>query len=188
MEDGPWEPRRAEAPAELPCCAFVDGVRRIDVRLFAEEEDAGVAAPALAGSWAVGVAWATRPPRIEPIRVGRALVVGGGLEHAALDVPVGDSRLVYPCVSVPGSNPVDPIQGLQNLMREDEGELARRVFEEGDADLLVLDGPLTYFAANGPVVGLIKRQSPGGTARDRAPTPAGRPPSPPVPSTSARRR
>lgn len=168
VEDGPWEPRRAEAPAELPCCAFVDGVRRIDVRLFAEEEEGGVAAPALAGSWAVGVAWAVRPPRIGTIRVGRGLVVGGGLEHAVLDAPVGDSRLAYPCVSVPGSNPVDPIQGLQNLMREDEGELARGVFEEGEADLLVLDGPLTYFAANGPVVGLIKRQSRSYLPPDRA--------------------
>jgi len=47
---------------------------------------------------------------------------------------------------------------LQNIMREAEGVLAQTVFEGGEAELLVLDGPLTYFA-QGPVVGMIKRQS-----------------------------
>jgi hypothetical protein len=59
IEDRPWRPVALRPLDQLPCCAFVDGVRRIDVRLFAEDESA--IAPALGGSWAVGSAWSTRP-------------------------------------------------------------------------------------------------------------------------------
>jgi hypothetical protein len=156
VESVPWRPILPAAVDELPCCAFVDGVRRIDVRLFAEEADAS--APALAGSWAVGVAWSTLPPSIGEIVVGRTLVVGGGLVHGDLTPIVGADGLRYVFIGVQGATPLDPIVGLQNVMREAEAALARRIFLGGDADLLVLDGPLTYFA-DGPVVGMIKRQS-----------------------------
>jgi hypothetical protein len=156
IEDRAWGPVAVPLLDELPCCAFVDGVRRIDVRLFAE--DSGSAAPALAGSWAVGSAWSTRPPAIGDVAVGRSLVVGGGLSHRDLSVHVGDDNVVYRFVSVPGIDPLDPIVGIQNAMRTAEAALAIDVFERGRADLVVQDGPLTYFV-NGPIVGLIKRQS-----------------------------
>ncbi|MEQ8330414.1 MAG: hypothetical protein RH859_08145 [Longimicrobiales bacterium] len=157
VEDGGWEPRIGHSVSDIPCCAFVDGVRRIDVRLFAEQ-DAAVA-PALAGSWAVGASWATQPPRIDNVHVGRALVVGGGLSHPELIASLGAQPFHYPCTSVAGTAPVDPIHGLQNLMREAEAVLAAEILEMDEADLLLLDGPLTYLSAEGPVVGLIKRQS-----------------------------
>ena len=156
IEPVPWQPIAPRASDELPCCAFVDGVRRIDVRLFAEED--GAMAPALAGSWAVGAAWSTRPPSVGEIVVGRTLVVGGGLTHGDLTPHVGGDELRYVFIGVPGATPLDPIVGLQNVMREAEAALARRIFLSGEADLLVLDGPLTYFA-DGPIVGMIKRQS-----------------------------
>lgn len=158
VEPGEWRPRSTEeVRPDLPCCAFVDGVRRIDVRLFAEEDN--VVAPALAGSWAVGASWATRPPRLDRVHVGRALVVGGGMNHQELIALIGAQPVHYRYTSVAGTAPVDPIQGLQNLMREAEATLANAVLESGEAELLVLDGPLTYLSADGPVVGLIKRQS-----------------------------
>jgi hypothetical protein len=43
-------------------------------------------------------------------------------------------------------------------MRAAEAKLAVAVFELGRADLVVQDGPLTYFV-NGAIIGLIKRQS-----------------------------
>src|SRR5436189_188014 len=82
-EPGAWHPIAAAPATEVPCCAFVDGVRRIDVRLFAEEGD--VQAPGLAGSWAVGCAWSTKPPSIGAVEVGRSLVIGGGLSATALE-------------------------------------------------------------------------------------------------------
>jgi hypothetical protein len=156
IEERPWEPVAPPPLDELPCCVFVDGVRRIDVRLFAE--DNGSAAPALAGSWAVGSAWSTRPPAIDDVAVGRSLVVGGGLSHGDLSVHVGSDDVVYRYAGVAGDDPLDPIVGLQNAMRSAEAALAIAVFDRGRADLVVQDGPLTYFV-NGPIVGLIKRQS-----------------------------
>jgi hypothetical protein len=166
VEDRPWQPVAPPPIDELPCCAFVDGVRRIDVRLFAEDDSA--IAPALAGSWAVGSAWSTRPPAIDDIEVGHNLVVGGSLEHADLTTRVGEDDLVYRFVSVRGTDPLDPIVGLQNVMRTAEARLAVDVFEGGRADLVVLDGPLTYFV-DGPIVGLIKRQSRAYLPPDRHP-------------------
>lgn len=156
VEPIPWEAVTPPSIDDIPCCAFVDGVRRVDVRLFAE--DGTAMAPALAGSWAVGAAWSTRPPRVRQIVVGRTLVVGGGIPHHDLVSRVGRDELRYLFLSVPGSTPLDPIVGLQNAMRAAEADLASRIFADGGADLLILDGPLTYFA-DGPVVGMIKRQS-----------------------------
>ena len=156
IEPVEWKPVRPSPVDALPRCAFIDGVRRIDGRLFAQ--DSGAMAPALAGSWAVGVAWSTRPPKVGEIVVGRALVVGGGMTHEDLTPRVGNDELQYVFIGVLGTTPLDPIVGLQNVMREAEATLARRTFLSGDADLLVLDGPLTYFA-DGPIVGMIKRQA-----------------------------
>ncbi len=140
-----WAPVAAPTGVELPCCAFIDGVRRIDARLFAEDDEEGEA-PALAGSWAVGSAFSTRPPRIAEIRIGRELVVGGGLQVEAIEMEIGGQSLRFDARSVAGTTPLDPIQGLQNAMREAEANLAEQTLAAGHADLVVSDGPLTYFA------------------------------------------
>jgi hypothetical protein len=156
-ESGPWQPVAAPARAQVPCCAFVDGVRRIEQRLFAEDGDRPPA-PALAGSWAVGVAWARRPPRVDGVRVGRELVVGGGLPPTSLHLRIGRHPLAFRATSVTGSAPEDPLRGLQNAMRDAEAALAESVLAGGQADLVVADGPLAYVHA-GPLVGMVKRQS-----------------------------
>ena len=43
-------------------------------------------------------------------------------------------------------------------MRAAEAALAQRIIAAGEAELVVSDGPLTYFAS-GPAIGLIKRQA-----------------------------
>lgn len=154
--DGAWNPVPPPAARSNVCCAFIDGVRRIDVRLFAEEGAA--AAPALAGSWAVGVAWSSLPPQIADVRLGRELVVGGGLSADPLDIEIGQRRIRFQPRAVTRVTPLEPIQGLQNGMREAEAALAQDVLSSGGAELVVSDGPLTYFAS-GPAIGLVKRQS-----------------------------
>lgn len=151
-----WAPITVPPMVELPHCVFIDGVRRIDARLFAEEGD--LEAPALVGSWAVGCALSTRPPRIGEIRVGRELVVGGGMQAGPVEMTVGEHTLRFEARSVPGATPLDPIQGLQNAMREAEASLAEQTLAAGVAELVVSDGPLTYFTG-GPAVGMVKRQS-----------------------------
>jgi hypothetical protein len=151
-----WQPISAPEPEEGICCAFIDGVRRIDARLFAEDDDAE--APGLAGSWAVGAAWSTMPPCIRDVGVGREVVLGGGLAYGGLKVRIGNHRLQFSPRSVAGTGPLDPLRGLQNAMREAEADLAQETLEGGGVALVVCDGPLSYFAP-GPTVGMIKRQS-----------------------------
>jgi hypothetical protein len=131
-------------------------VRRIEATLFAEEGD--LQAPGLAGSWAVGCAWSTRPPKIDAVTVGRELVIGGGLLPPVLDVAVGKGTTTFRPLSVPGVAPLDPLRGLQNVMRQAEADLAGRTLQSGRADLVVSDGPLNYFL-QGPAIGMVKRQS-----------------------------
>ena len=114
--DGPWAPIATTPQSELPCCAFIDGVRRIDARLYAEGDEQE--APALAGSWAVGCARSTRPPRIGDIHVGRELVIGGGLQSDPIEMTIGAQQVRYETRSVPGATPLDPIQGLQNAIAD----------------------------------------------------------------------
>ena len=153
---GTWMPIPATPRGTVPCCAFIDGVRRIDVRLFAEEGDVSV--PGLAGSWAVGCAWASRPPTIGDVRVGREIVTGGGLVPPPLTAAIGAHTLFFAPSSVPGNAPLDPLRGLQNAMREAEAELARAAVDSGKAELVVADGPLSY-AMSGCLIGMVKRQS-----------------------------
>ena len=47
----------------------IDGVRRVHARLFAEDHE--MSAPALAGSWAVGVLYAGPQPALGQVEVGR---------------------------------------------------------------------------------------------------------------------
>jgi hypothetical protein len=153
---GAWDPIPAPARDGVPCCAFVDGVRRIDARLFAEE--GGVQAPGLAGSWAVGCAWSTKPPRIGEVRVGREVVVGAGLLPDDLEAHIGAYVVTFHGSSVPDAGPLDPLRGLQNAMRSAETALAQAIIESGEAELLVADGPLGY-SHPGPLIGMVKRQS-----------------------------
>lgn len=164
-EPGKWTAIDAPDPRQDVCCAFVDGVRRIDARLYAET-DAGEA-PGLCGSWGVGSAWSLLPPTISDVEVGREVIVGGGLTPPGMKTSIGDGVLHFEPRSVSGSAPLDPIQGLQNSMREAEGKLAESILKSGRAELLVSDGPLTYFAS-GPLVGMIKRQSRPYLDADRA--------------------
>lgn len=156
--EGPWKPIDHGLPSDLatPCCVFVDGVRRIDARLFAQED--ALEAPGLAGCFAVGAAWSTLPPKVDSIEVGRLLVVGGNLTAPELPVVVGSTALRFLPWTVSGTAPLDPLRGLQNAMRDAEAKLAAQLQGDGRADVVICDGPLSYFSP-GPVVGLVKRQS-----------------------------
>jgi hypothetical protein len=153
---GSWAPIPAPGGREAADCAFVDGVRRIDARLFAQEGELTVAA--LAGSWAVGCARSGTRPAIDGVRVGRELIVGGGLQAPSLQIEVGHQRLVYGARAVAGAGSVEVLRGLQNAMRAAEAEVAAAVLADGQVELVVADGPLSY-AHHGPLLGMVKRQA-----------------------------
>jgi len=159
VEGVPWEPIRPRPPERAVRCAFVDGVRRVDVGLFAETES-GVA-PAIAGAYAVGVAWAPVEPAIRPEATGRLLVVGQSLEYGNLVASIGEHELFYAYRSSTAHRPQEAITALQAAMRHAEAELAARLYREGTAEFILLDGPLNYAALPPglPILGLVKRQT-----------------------------
>lgn len=161
-EDVPATFTAVETPdwsAARPCRApeervtFVDGVRRVDLRVVVDGPEM---AGGLFGSFAVGaVACAPGAASFAAEEVGRRVVIGFGLSPDAIEVPVGGMRVRFDATSEPGTNPDAPLWRLQTLMREAEGRLARTLAQEG---LVVADGPLTLVdPAGAEVVGMTKR-------------------------------
>jgi hypothetical protein len=142
---------------------FVDGVRRIEHRLLVEEGARTLFG--LLGSFGVGAAAVsgerTRHARIGHEEVGRVAVVGGGLQVAPFRAEVPGAarrgtRIDFVPEAVPENTPVAPMDGLQKAMRRREAALAEAL--SFDADVVYLDGPLTYLTpGDAPVVGFVKR-------------------------------
>jgi hypothetical protein len=88
-------------------------------------------------------------------------VVGGGLKVAPFraEVPgaaLRDTVIAFESEAVPENTPVSPVDGLQKAMRRREARVA--VALSAEADVVYLDGPLTYLAAgDAAVVGFVKR-------------------------------
>ncbi len=133
---------------------FVDGVRRVELRVLAE--DGSRRAWGLAGSYAVGAVRSDGSATFEQPVVGRILALGAAIASPDLVVRIGTGEAIaYRAIAVPGDDPEAPLQVLQNEMREAEGRLAAELAPTG---LVLADGPLHY--PHGPdaaVVGIAKR-------------------------------
>jgi len=136
---------------------FVDGVRRVEHRLLVESEDG--TRFGLLGSFGVGATRVARKAaQVTHEAVGRVCVVGGGSIVPRVTAPVagGRSSLTFEPRLVPETTPVAPLDGLQTVMREGEARLAEQLGRE--AEMVVLDGPLTFLGSTtSPIVGLVKR-------------------------------
>jgi hypothetical protein len=152
-----WRPLGPAADVRSPdMVLLVDGVRRVDARVWVEEAD-GVLHPGLAASYAAGVVRCDLrrgSAEVAGARIARGLftsspnardVLAGNTRYAVRRVAVGEpaqlSAAVQPClhrleaeVSVEvrsgGSQPADP---TSPAVSQATG---------GEADLLVIDGPL----------------------------------------------
>ena len=142
-------------PAPLPRrAAFVDGVRRVELRLLIEDGPRTVFG--LLGSFGVGAVEVGERAAVGHDVVGRAAIAGGGLAIEPLDVFVGDRLVRFVPETVPENTPVAPLDALQAAMRRSEAALAERLAPE--RDVVFLDGPLSYVTqAYGPLVGYVKR-------------------------------
>ena len=143
---------------------FVDGVRRVELRLLADDGERR--APGLFGSFSVGSVCSDGAATFEHAEVGRVLITGGGLRADDVVIDIGASQIRYAAVSDAGTEPDQPLARLQTSMREAEGALAARIaalvtdeHDIGPADGMVLaDGPLKSLAESPrPVVGVVKR-------------------------------
>lgn len=152
VESPDWSAPRA-ATADDERLFFVDGVRRVDLRVIVDGPER---ASGIFGSFAVGaVSCAPGQAGFEPETVGRKVVVGSGLSPDAVEVPIGAMTVRFDPASESGSKPDAPLWRLQTMMREAEGQLARQLCERG---LVIADGPLTLVDPAGvEVVGMTKR-------------------------------
>jgi hypothetical protein len=155
VETSDWSVGRSPAAAPPPEVWFVDGVRRVELRLLAEDGQRTV--PGLFGSHAVGAVRCDGRASFGEHRVGRALVVGGGVSAEHVEVRCGAGSFGFVPVTDPGTDPNQPLLRLQELMRAAENELASWLIG-GGAPLVVADGPLRLGEeGDSPVVGVVKR-------------------------------
>jgi hypothetical protein len=155
VETEDWSRPIHPAPAAPDPLWFVDGVRRVELRLLAEEKDRRV--PGLFGSYAVGAVRCDGRAAFGEHRVARAVVVGGGILAERAEVACGSATLCFEPVSDASVDPNQPLARLQDLMRESENALAAHL-TGGDDGLVLADGPLRLGESVGaPVVGVVKR-------------------------------
>lgn len=128
---------------------FVDGVRRVDAWVWVGSP----ARPGVAASFAAGmVCCEPNLARLAACEVRHGLF-SAAPELAALDTPAGSYK-PRPCA---GDTPEGLVAQVQRAMRDLEAGLGRAAGNTDlDADLLVLDGPLSEPLAGRAAIGWIK--------------------------------
>ena len=141
-----WAPRDAPADATpIEDVRFVDGVRRMDARIWAV--DGPSSRPAIAVSYAAGTVRSNGHAVVEELEVRRELFGPAGMP--ALEC----GSVVYHPVAVAGDSDDDLIGAVQKRM----GRLEIAVAERGEASgLLVVDGPLSGRQHVRGAVGYVK--------------------------------
>ncbi|WP_238445314.1 DNA double-strand break repair nuclease NurA [Salsipaludibacter albus] len=124
---------------------FVDGVRRIDARVWAVGDTH--TAPALAVSVAAGAVRCNATARVVDTRVARFLVGRAGL------APITGSGLAWTPLAAADDDEATLVQAVQSEMGRLEALVAGDV---PDADLVVLDGPLSGRTHLDDAVGYVK--------------------------------
>lgn len=151
MAAGQWSPITPDR-AELPgCVVFVDGVRRIDARVWITDGDR--ARPGVCASVAAGaVRCQPDAAQITEARVFR------GLYAVASDAvgPIVTGHGAYELIPCPGDEP----DVLHNQIRAQMSRLEAQISAGDEADLVVFDGPLRG-RADAKGAGFVKTQHVG---------------------------
>jgi hypothetical protein len=150
VDSAAWAPRRAVDAAEPDVVVFVDGVRRVDARVWVGRDDAASDA-GLCASWAAGAVRCVRGgATLAAIEVGRGLFSSS--RHAS---DLGTRHGVYAARMARAGTPEALSLALQERMLTTELRVAERA--AGDEPvLLVLDGPLRGRQHLPGAVGMIK--------------------------------
>lgn len=144
-----WRPLRPDGTVAPPeCVEFIDGVRRIEARVWITDDD-GTTRMGICASYAAGrVRCAGTSAQVARTEVRRGLFAPAGTP--ALDTRVGP----WPVRAVASDDIEKLKQGVQERMAELERELAGATREQ--EALLVLDGPLTGKLGIPGAVGYVK--------------------------------
>ena len=147
-----WAPRRPGAGIhqQLAAVVFVDGVRRVDARVWVVGGDAG-SDPGLCASWAAGaVRCDGAGAQVVAVEVGRGLFSAS--RHAAdLHTTVGP----FTTRMVSAATPEALSLGLQQQMNRSEVAVAERARAD-NSELLVVDGPLRGRQHLTAAIGMVK--------------------------------
>ncbi|MCP3854340.1 MAG: hypothetical protein GY745_22020 [Actinomycetia bacterium] len=147
VDPGHWDPIRPEPAHRVGVC-FIDGVRRVDARVWVTD-DQGLTHQGICASYAAGVVQAGDRARVVRAEVRRRL-------FCPVPGPEG-LRTRYGWFEPQGSSATDPdglSLALQHAMGSLEAELAAD--DRADDDLLVVDGPLRLSPPVPGAIGYIK--------------------------------
>jgi hypothetical protein len=146
---GPIEATGAAAPVVL----FVDGVRRIDARVWITDDEGG-SEPGVCASYAAGVVRAAERAEVVQTAVRRGLF---SASRAMRSITTHHASVVYPPHAATDGTPEALWIAIQEQMAHVEIEMAGAARAEVDADALVLlDGPVTHRTHISGAVGVIK--------------------------------
>lgn len=147
-----WRPLAADSSGSVPgTVLFLDGVRRIDARVWVHTGDVQPS-PGIAASYAAGLACLNGSARITDVIVER------GLFSAAAASDIESRHATYRAWKAAGSAPDQLSLALQQRLSDAEVQLAllfRKENPDGD-DVLVVDGPLRGRTHLDRTVGYIK--------------------------------
>lgn len=147
LEANQWRPLLPESdPA--PDILFVDGVRRVDANLWIDREG-HFPGFGLAATFAAGAVRCNGGAKVVAAEVRRGVFTG--IDADPVETSVGR----YEVMSTRGSTPEELWLGIQERMGDLEGLVAE---SQGDAALVVVDGPLSHRRHVEGAVGYVKTQ------------------------------
>jgi len=151
---GEWEPITAGTTVpRAETVLFVDGVRRIDARVWVED-DTGDSEPGVCASYAAGVVRAGERAEIVAAVVGRGVF---SASRAIRPIPTKYPEVTYLPFAAADSTPEALWIAIQEQMARREVEMAEVARLEAPADALVLlDGPVTNRTHIAEAIGVIK--------------------------------
>lgn len=148
-----WQPMTADESEPVPSTIlFLDGVRRIDARVWLDAGDAQPS-PGIAASYAAGLVCLNGTARISDVAVERGLFTAAA---EATDIDSRHARYVARKAAGPGMDQLS--LALQQHLSETEVQLALlfRAAHPDAGDLLFVDGPLRGRSHLDATIGYIK--------------------------------
>jgi hypothetical protein len=157
-----WAPRRP-APSTSPAGSvlFVDGVRRIDARVWLTGDD-GASSQGICASYAAGAVLSTRDrAEVVDARVGRGVFARATDGFEAIDAAIGNAVVRFAAVPV-ATEQIDKLSiRLQEELGRLEVESAEAAGDGRAADLVLVDGPLRALHRVPGTVGYVKHHEAG---------------------------
>ncbi len=142
-----WSPVTPSPTTPTPHeVVFIDGVRRVDARIWVTFPD-GTTSLGICASYAAGTVRCNASARVDLCEVQRGLFTLAG----AADIETRSAT--YPARAVASDDVNDLVIGVQDRMGQLEIDLARR---SDPADLVVVDGPLSGRQNVPGAIGMIK--------------------------------